>query len=286
MSPARPAALQRPSYIGRFFIGGSVVLLTLAYTFPMFWALSNSLKSYENLFSYPPTIFPQPLQWSNYSEAMTYQGFPFARFLLNTAQIALFSVTGTLVSSTLVAYSLARIRWRGRNLLLTFIILTMIIPGEVTITPRFMLFNRWGWIDTWLPLIVPNFFGSAFYIFLIRQYMMTIPIAMDESAIIDGANRLQTLVYVLLPQCRVILISVVVLALQDEWNAYLEPLIFINNMQLVPASVGLSYYSGMYQTQWHLVFAASTIVSAPIILLFILAQRYFVQGIVVTGVKG
>ncbi len=286
MSHVRRAALQRSQHSGRLLAGGSIVLLAIAYAFPLFWALSNSLKSYENLFSYPPTFFPAPLQWSNYAQAMTYQGFPFGRFLLNTAQIALFSVTGTLVSSTLVAYSLARIRWRGRNLLLTFIILTMIIPGEVTITPRFMLFNRWGWVDTWLPLIVPNFFGSAFYIFLIRQFMMTIPIAMDESAIIDGANRLQTLVFVLLPQCRVILTSVVVLALQDEWNAYLEPLIFINNMNLVPASVALSYYSGMYQTQWHLVFAASTIVSAPIILLFILAQRYFVQGIVVTGVKG
>lgn len=269
-------------------IAGYAVLAVLAafFLFPLLWILSNSLKTYENIFAYPPKLFPQPLQFSNYLEALTYNSLPFGRFLLNSTIITVVSVFGVVFSSALVAFAFSRLRWRGRNALFLVIVLTMIIPTEVVITPQFIIYNKLGLLDTWIPLILPWFFGKAFYIFMIRQSMMGIPVAMDESAKIDGASTLQVFWHIILPQSKLSLIAVAILALQDQWNNYLEPLIFVNSLEKQTISVGLSYFSGMYQTPWHYVFAAAVIVALPILILFAFLQQYFIQGVVVSGVKG
>ncbi len=269
-------------------IAGYAVLAVLAafFLFPLLWILSNSLKTYENIFAYPPKLFPQPLQFSNYLEALTYNSLPFGRFLLNSTIITVVSVFGVVFSSALVAFAFSRLRWRGRNALFLVIVLTMIIPTEVVITPQFIIYNKLGLLDTWIPLILPWFFGKAFYIFMIRQSMMGIPMAMDESAKIDGASTLQVFWHIILPQSKLSLIAVAILALQDQWNNYLEPLIFVNSLEKQTISVGLSYFSGMYQTPWHYVFAAAVIVALPILILFAFLQQYFIQGVVVSGVKG
>lgn len=263
-----------------------LVVLSLLFLFPLLWLLSCSLKTYEDIFLYPPQFLQLPLQFKNYSDALTYESLPFGKFILNSTYITLISVLGAVLSSSLVAFSFSRLRWRGRDSVFTLVILTMIIPTEVVITPQYLIYNALGWLDTYIPLVLPYFFGKAFYVFLIRQTMMGIPMEMDESAKIDGCTSLQIFRYIVFPGAKLAVISVAIIALQDQWNNYLEPLIFINTLSKQTISVALSYFSGMYQTQWHLVYAAAIMVAMPILILFVFCQKYFIQGVVVSGVKG
>lgn len=264
----------------------ALVFLAVLFLFPLLWILSNSLKTYEHIFSYPPKFFPLPLQFKNYINAFTYESLPFGRFLLNSAFITIISVVAVVFSSALVAYAFSHLRWRGRDALFIVVVLTMIIPTEVVITPQYIIYNKLGLLDTYIPLIAPWFFGKAFYIFMIRQTMMGIPKEMNESARIDGCNVIQTFLYVIMPQAKLGMIAVAIMAMQDQWNNYLEPLIFVNTLSKQVISVGLSYFSGMYQTQWNYVFAAAVIVALPILIIFAFFQKYFIQGVVVSGVKG
>lgn len=263
-----------------------LVVLASFFLFPLLWLLSCSLKSYSGIFLYPPQLIQFPLQIGNYPAALTYESLPFARFILNSAIITLMSVVGAVLSSSIVAFSFSRLRWRGRNALFTVVVLMMIIPTEVVITPLYMIYNKLGWLDTYIPLVLPYYFGKAFYVFMIRQTMMGIPMEMDESAKLDGCTGLQTFWKIILPQAKLAVIAVAIMALQDQWNNYLEPLIYINTLDKQTISVALSYFSGMYQTQWHLVYAAAVMVATPILILFAFCQKYFIQGVVVSGVKG
>ena len=196
------------------------------------------------------------------------------------------SVIGAVVSSTIVAFGFSRLRWRGRDQIFVLVILTMIIPGEVVLTPLYFIYNRLHLLDTWFPIIAPFFFAKPFYTFMIRQSMMGIPVEMDESAVIDGCNVWQRLIYVILPQAKPALLAAMIMAMQDQWNNYLEPLIYINSNTKQTISVGLTFFSGMYNIQWNLVFAAAVIVALPILVVFVFLQKYFIQGVVVSGVKG
>ena len=204
----------------------------------------------------------------------------------NSFIITITSVIGAVVSSTIVAYGFSRLRWRGRDKVFVLVILTMIIPGEVVLTPLYFIYNRLQLLDTWFPMIAPFFFAKPFYTFMIRQSMMGIPVEMDESAVIDGCNVWQRLVYVILPQAKPALLAAMIMAMQDQWNNYLEPLIYINSNTKQTISVGLTFFSGMYNIQWNLVFAAAVIVALPILVVFVFLQKYFIQGVVVSGVKG
>ena len=264
----------------------ALCILAIIFVFPIFWLLSCSLKTYESIFMYPPKLIQFPLQFINYPDALTYETFPFLTFILNSIKVTLVSVVGAVLSSSLVGYSFSRLKWRGRNATFMLVVLTMIIPAEVVITPLYLLYNKIGWIDTYLPMIVPYFCGKAFYVFMMRQAMMGIPIEMDESARMDGCNSLQTWWIIIMPQAKLALIAVGIMALQDQWNNYLEPLIYINSQMKQTISVGLTYFSGSYQTQWHLVYAEAVLVVMPILILFAFMQKYFIQGVVVSGVKG
>lgn len=262
-----------------------LAILAVSFMFPIYWFFLNSLKSYEQLFQFPPKFWVWPLRFENYPEAYRYPSLQFGQMLKNSAIITVLSVIGAVLSSTIVAYGFSRLKWRGRDQVFALVILTMIIPTEVLLTPLYIIYGKIHLLDTWFPIIAPFFFAKPFYTFIIRQYMMGIPKEMDESAKIDGCNVWQRLFYVILPQSKPALLTVMILAMQDQWNNYLEPLIFINSNSKQTISVGLTFFSGMYNIQWNLVFAAAVIVALPLLVVFVFLQKYFIQGVVVSGVK-
>ncbi len=262
-------------------LGGVCTLMV-----PIAWLLSTALKDNQQIFRWPPSLFPNPVRWENFINAMTYSGMPFGRFFLNTIFVTSLSAVGTLFSSFIVAYAFSRLRWKGRNTLFFIVVLTMVIPTEVIIVPRFMIYKTVHWLDTYLPLIVPSFFSSAYPVFLLRQYMLSIPREMDEAAMIDGAGRWKTLWRIIFPQSLPAAMAVLIFTVQGSWNDLLEPLIYLSSMDKFTVSLGLSFFNGQYSTQWGLLMAASIVAVSPILLLFILAQKYFIQGIVISGVKG
>lgn len=264
----------------------ALILLAIIFLFPLYWFFLNSFKSYEQLFQFPPKFWVWPLRIANYFEALNYPAFDFGKMMQNSAIITLTSVVGAVVSSSIVAFGFSRIQWRGRDRIFILVILTMIIPTETMLTPLYLIYNKLGILDTWLPVILPFFFAKPFYTFMFRQSMMGIPGEMDESAIVDGCTVWQRFVYIILPQVKPTVMAVGIMAMQDQWNNYLEPLIFINSNSKQTISVGLTFFSGMNSTEWNLVFAGAVMVALPILILFVFFQRYFIQGVVVTGVKG
>ncbi|MCI9360823.1 MAG: carbohydrate ABC transporter permease [Hungatella sp.] len=263
-----------------------LVILSIIFMLPIIWLFANSLKSHEQIFAFPPVFFSGTLHWENFKEAFTFNSLPFGRFLLNSTFITVISMFASVLSSALIAFGFSRIRWRGRDVIFYIVVITMIIPQEILITPQFMLYNKLGLLDTYIPLVLPWFFGRPFYIFIMRQAMMGIPRELDESAKIDGCSTLQLFWKIIIPQSKASLIAAAIYAMQDQWNSYLEPMVFINSLEKLPVSVGLSYFSSMYSTQWQLVSAAAIIVALPLLVLFVFCQKYFIQGVVVSGVKG
>lgn len=264
----------------------ALVILAAIFLFPLYWFFLNSLKSYEELFQFPPKFWVWPLRFANYPEAYAYSALNFGQMLKNSAVITVVSVVGAVLSSTIVAFGFSRIKWRGRDQIFVLVILTMIIPTEVVLTPLYFIYSKLNLLDTWVPIIAPFFFAKPFYTFMVRQSMMGIPVEMDESATIDGCTVWQRLVYVIFPQAKPAALAVMIMAMQDQWNNYLEPLIYINSNVKQTISVGLTFFSGMYNIQWNLVFAAAVIVALPILIVFVFLQKYFIQGVVVSGVKG
>lgn len=263
-----------------------LILLALIFLFPLYWFVLNSLKTYEQIFQFPPKFFVWPLQWGNYGAAYQYSALDFGKMLQNSAIITVLSVIGAVVSSSVVAFGFSQIKWRGRDQIFVLVILTMIIPTEVVLTPLYFIYNRLHLLDTWIPIILPFFFAKPFYTFIIRQNMMGIPLELSESAMIDGCGVWGRFVHIVLPQCKPALLAVMIMAMQDQWNNYLEPLTYISTNSKQTISVGLTFFSGMYNIQWNLVFAAAVIVALPILIVFVFLQKYFIQGVVVSGVKG
>ena len=264
----------------------ALIGLSVIFLFPLYWFFLNSFKSYEDLFQFPPKFWVWPFRLANYSEAYAYPAFNFGGMLRNSIIITLLSIVGAVISSSIVAFGFSRLKWRGRDQVFMLVILTMIIPTEVVLTPLYLIYSKVGLLDTWIPVVAPCFFAKPFYTFMIRQSMMGIPVEMDESATIDGCSTWQSLFHVILPQVKPALIAVVVMVMQDQWNNYLEPLIYISSNSKQTISVGLTFFSGMNNTEWNLVFAAAVIVALPILVIFVFLQKYFIQGVVVSGVKG
>jgi multiple sugar transport system permease protein len=222
--------------------------------------------------------------WQNFSEAWNAINFP--RLFRNTLLIAVFGIVGTLLSSTMVAYGFARFRFPGKELLFTLLVSTIFLPAAVTVVPTYAFFNYIGWVGTWLPLIVPHFFSNAYNVFLLRQYMMTIPREMDEAAQIDGAGPVRILWSVILPQCKAVLLAVTLFHLVFAWNDYFAPLIYLSTRpDLQPISLGLAQFRGIYGQNPPLIQAAALMALIVPVLLFFFAQRAFMQGVVVTGVE-
>ena len=257
--------------------------LTLA--LPLVWLISTSLKTGGQTFLMPPKWTPDPFVWSNYAEA--FRAVAFHEYFWNTIRIVFFATTGTLFTASLAAYAFARLRFPLRGTLFLLVLSTIMLPSIVTLIPTFIVFRTLGWIDTFLPLIVPLWFGGgAFNIFLFRQFFMTIPLELDEAARIDGASNLRIYWGVILPLSKPVLATIAVFAFIHNWNDFFEPLIYLQSPENWTMAIGLRGFRGLYSTEWNLLMAASTAMILPLLILFFFAQRYFVSGIQMSGLAG
>ena len=270
--------------IGRGLVHILMILLGITFLMPLAWVLSTSLKYRAEVFVQPIQWIPTDPQFSNYLEV--FRLVPFGNFIFNSFYVTIMGTVGAVLSSVTVAFALSRIRWPGRNIVFAVLMATLMLPGIVTLVPVFVMFSRIGWVGTFFPLWVPSWFGGAFYIFLIRQYMMTLPIELDEAARIDGASHFRVMWQVIIPLCGPAIASVAIFAFLAHYNDFIGPLIYISKNEMYTLPVGLLWIQGRYGNFWHLVMAASMMSIAPIIALFFVAQRYFVQGIQFTGLAG
>ena len=263
-------------------------LLALVFMFPFVWTVSSSLKTGWEVVAYPPTLIPKVPQWGNFREAWT--ATQFDAFFVNTAIVTVLSVIGTLTSSFAVAYGFARFDFPGREFLFLVCLSGMMMPIYVTIIPLFLMFTKIQWIDSLKPLIVPSFFGSAFAIFLFRQFIMTIPYDFDESAFLDGATRARILISIIVPNCKPALATLAIFTFMGTWNSFLPPLIFLDSVEKFTLSLGLwflrSYVQDPTEPRDHLLMAGTLITTIPIVVVFMFGQRYFTQGVVMSGIKG
>lgn len=258
--------------------------VAILFLIPLLWMLSSSLKPTYQIFETPPRWIPNPPRWENYSEALT--TLPFALYIRNTAVITLLTIVGHLLSCTLIAYAFARLRAPGRDALFVVMLATMMLPYPVTMMPLYVIFNRLGWINTILPLTAPAFFGSAFYIFLMRQFFLTIPRDFEDAARIDGANTPQIIGRIMAPMAMPALATVTIFTFQATWNDFLAPLIYLQRPELYTVTLGLQFFRSTYTTNWAYLMAASLVTTLPVIVVFFAAQHYFIEGITLTGVKG
>jgi multiple sugar transport system permease protein len=277
---------ERTRMAGRFLLYTCVVLLGLLFALPFLWMISTSLKDDPQTFHVPPIWIPSPLRFANYPEALTQQ--PFGTFFVNTLWYAIPSTIGAVASSAIVAYGFSRIRWRGRDVIFFICLTTIMIPFQVRMIPLYLIFKNLGWLNSYKPLIVPAFFGNVYFIFLLRQFFMSIPQELSEAARIDGASEGSILTNIILPLSKPALGVVALFQFMDAWNDYLGPLIFLNRTTLFPVSLGLATFNSSFaeSLKWPYLMAASTVVILPIVVLFFFAQRMFVEGVTITGIKG
>jgi ABC-type glycerol-3-phosphate transport system permease component len=260
-------------------VAGAVVFLL-----PIFWAISSSFKPDYQVLEVPPRWLPNPIRWQNYPEALTY--IPFGRYTLNTLVIAILAIAGNLASCTLVAYGFARLRAPGKNALFVVMLATMMLVDPVRIIPMYIEFNALGWIDTIKPLVVPALFGSPFYIFLLRQFFMGIPRELEDAAVIDGANRVQILWRIIVPLSKPALAAIAIFNFQGVWNDFLPPLVFLHDHSKFTIALGLNFFRSSYDVRWGYLMAASLVAMLPMVIVFFLAQKQFIEGISFSGIKG
>ena len=257
----------------------------LVLALPLIWLVTTSLKTGAQTFLMPPKWIPDPIVWRNYSDA--FLAVAFHEYFWNTIRIVFFATTGALLTASMAAYAFARLRFPYRGPLFILVLSTIMLPSIVTLIPTFIVFRTLGWIDTFLPLIVPLWFGGgAFNIFLFRQFFMTIPLELDEAARIDGASSLRIYWGIILPLSKPVLATIAVFAFIHNWNDFFEPLIYLQSPENWTMAIGLRGFRTLYHTEWNLMMAASTAMIMPLLVLFFLAQRYFVSGIQMSGLAG
>ncbi len=259
-------------------VAGALILLL-----PLAWMLSTALKDLGAVLLVPPDWIPNPPRWNNFVEV--FQTTPFARYAVNTLVITFLSVIGKILSCSLVAYSFARLRWRGRNLMFLIMLATLMLPNQVTLIPQFVMFRQLGWIDSIAPLVIPHWLGGPFLTFLLRQYFMTIPRELDDAARIDGASYLGIFWRIILPMSKPAIAAVAIFMFNASWNDFLGPLIYLHSPEKYTLAMGLRAFQDQYVTQWNLLMAASLMTMIPVVVIFFFAQKYFIQGVVFTGIK-
>ena len=278
--PGRQAA--RLKALGAFL---TLCVGALLFSIPFFWTISTALKTNQQAFAFPPQWIPNPIQWQNFRQAWT--DLPFPTFVSNTVFITFVAVIGQVSSASLVAYGFARFQFPGRNVLFMLLLSTMMLPPQVTMIPVFLIWRELRLIDTFAPLTVPFYFGGgAFTIFLLRQFFMTIPRELDEAAMIDGADPFGIWWRILLPLSRPALVTVLLFSFLGHWDDFMGPLIYLNSMERYTVSIGLRMFQDMFGTQLELLMAASLIHIIPTVVLFFIAQKQFIKGIALTGLKG
>lgn len=290
VSPATPPRLswyadrhrrERVVRTGAFIL---CALVGFTYLFPFYWMIVTALKTDQQIFQWPPLLWPTTPQWGNFLQATRY--IPFWTYMKNTLVICVLSIIGTLISCTLIAYGFARVRWPGREIVFIIYLSTLMLPGQVTMIPLYVIFRQLGWVGTILPLVVPSFFGNTFFVFLLRQFFKTIPNELTDAARIDGANELGILWYIMLPLIKPALMTVALFTFLGAYRDFLGPLIYLTDQSQWTISLGLQLFKNMYGAQWQLMMAASALTMLPVVVLFFLTQRTFVEGITLTGIKG
>jgi multiple sugar transport system permease protein len=283
----REVRLQAARRGGRFGLYVIAVLLGIVLMLPFYWALIGSLKQSTEVRQIPLIWWPAIPQWINYLDVWNVRFFP--NWVWNSVLLTVIATTGTVVSSSLAGFAFARFQFPGRNLLFTITLATLMLPGYVLLIPNYMLFWQLGWLNTYLPLTVPYWFGSAFFIFLFRQFFMTVPIELDDAARIDGASYPRIFWSIMLPLSGPVFATAAIIEGINQWNSFLRPLIILNNPDKYPLSVGLRYFvvnPGDSLPKDHLLMAAAIIMTLPVIILFFIGQRSFVRGVVMSGIKG
>lgn len=266
---------------------GYVALLVVSALFltPFVWLIRSSLMDLSQIFTMPPEWIPRPFQWGNFHKALTY--LPFGAYFLNTSIIVIGTLVGTVLTSTIAAFGFSRIQWKGRDLVFAILLSSMMLPTAVTLIPSFLGWQMLGFYDTYYPLIVPAFFGGGmFNIFLLRQFYLTIPRDFDEAAVVDGAGYFTIYFKIILPLSRSAVIVVALFTFLGTWNDFMGPLIYLKSDQLFTLALGLQMFQGTYTAQWDLLMAASAAVVLPCVIVFLVGQRYFLEGITLTGLKG
>lgn len=261
-------------------IAGSILCLM-----PLFWMLRSSLMTNVEIFMVPIRWIPEVFQWKNYKDV--FETLPFLKYYANSLTLVAFVVSGAVITSSLCAYGLSRINWVGKKIVFTCIMGSMMLPVAVTIIPTFLMFRSIGLTNSLIPLIIPAWLGGgAFYIFLLRQFFLSIPKDLDEAARIDGATHLQIYGRIILPLTKPSLVVVGMFAFMNTWNDFLGPLIYLNSDDKYTVALGLQLFVGSYRAEWQLMMAAACLVVIPAILVFIIGQKYLIEGITMTGVKG
>lgn len=268
-----------------------LLILSASFLFPFYWMVTSAVKNDSQVFSIPPVWIPIPAHWNNYWDA--WNTYNFNGYLFNTIVLYAIPLTvGVTIASAFVAYGFARVRWPGRDALFFVCVATMMIPYQVTMVPLFITFKNLGWINSYLPLVIPGFFGSPYFIFMLRQFYMTLPQELSDAARIDGASELGIFWRIILPLVKPALAVVALFTFMNAWNEYLQPLIYINKETLYPISLGINNLRrtmsqiGSQELAYPYLMAVSTIVTLPIVIAFFFAQRTFIEGISLTGLKG
>lgn len=271
------------SYLTHLILLVGVILFAL----PLYGMLVTALKSeaqVQDISSIRRILLPEPAMWSNFYTAVT--RFRFLLYFSNSLYLVLMNVLGVALICPLIAYGFARFRWPGRDLVFFVLLSTMMLPPQVTMVPVYLVFTELGWVDTFKPLWVPAWFGVPFYIFLLRQFFLGIPADLDEAAMIDGAGVMTTYRAIMLPLVRPAVVAVVLFQTVGSWNDFMGPLIYIHSLDKMPLSLALQTFILNHGSEWPLLFAAATLMTIPVILLFFFTQRFFVEGITLTGLKG
>lgn len=272
-------------YTRRTFFYLFICLLSLLCVIPLYWMIRSSFMKNTDIYIMDPFIWwPEEMLWSNYSKA--FETAPFFQYAVNTLTIVGGCLIGTLLTASMAAYAFSRVKWKGRNICFATVLATMMLPSSVTLIPQFLIWRVFGLTDTYWPLILPSFLGGgAFNIFLLRQFFLGIPRDLDEAAIIDGASALRIFFQIILPLSKSALIVVALFTFLGAWNDFFGPIIYLNSKEKFTLALGLLQFQGDYGTKWNLLMAASTIVVAPCILIYLIGQKYLVEGIALTGMK-
>ncbi|QCK84239.1 carbohydrate ABC transporter permease [Geobacillus kaustophilus NBRC 102445] len=277
-------SMKRGKRIERIVIYALLIILSIVFIFPFFWLVGTSLKPESEAMAFPPSLLPKKWDWANYKEV--FEIVPFAKYYINSLIVTVGGVIGTVISCTIVAYGFARIKGKGRDFWFAVLLATMMLPPQVTMIPVYMIFSKLGWINTFLPLIVPSFFGNAYYIFLLRQFFKTIPRELEESAYLDGCGTFGIFWRIIIPLSIPSVITVALLSFMGYWNDFLGPLIYLNDESKYTLALGILQFKGALIVSWGPMMAASVLVLLPLIILFFVGQKYFISGIATTGVKG
>lgn len=268
------------------FVYLTVTALAVINAFPFYWMITGAFKNEVDVWASPPILIPADWQWQNFPKV--FDILPMGTYFFNTMVIVLFQMLGSLLSNTIVAFGFARLHSRWRDLLFIVLLMTMMLPAQVTWLSVFYVFAQLKWMNTFLPLIVPAFFGSAFYIFLLRQFFLTIPLELDEAARIDGANSFRIYWDIFLPLAKPALAAMAIMLFIASWKDYFGPLLYLTKPEMYPLSLGILFLTNNpdYFGQWNLFMAAATILTMPPLLVFLFFQRYFIEGLALSGIKG